>query len=77
MTSRAKIALASLGSTIAMTPSAAGALPSVGATDPIAGVPDLAEIADLEVATLFSKPGAETPAFRRARRPGLGERRSW
>lgn len=58
MTGRPRVALASLGGTITMTPTSSGVVPTAGAADLTAAVPGLVEIADLEVETLFTKPGA-------------------
>ena len=58
MTGRPRVGLASLGGTITMTPTASGVVPTAGAADLTAAVPGLAAIADLEVSTLFTKPGA-------------------
>ncbi len=58
MTDRPRVALASLGGTITMTPTSSGVVPTAGAADLTAAVPGLVEIADLEVETLFTKPGA-------------------
>lgn len=59
MTSRPRVALASLGGTITMTPTAAGVVPTAGAADLTGAVRGLDAIADLDVATLLTKPGAE------------------
>jgi L-asparaginase len=57
---RPRVAVASLGGTITMTPASSGAAvtPSLRAADLVRAVPGLDEVADLTAATLRTEPGA-------------------
>jgi len=53
-----RILLVGTGGTIAMTPGAAGILPTLSGEDLVRAVPELARHADLEVVSFSAKPGA-------------------
>lgn len=59
-----RVSLVTLGGTITMTPAApgTGVVPTAGADDLLAAVPELDAVADIEVETLFKKPGASLDA---------------
>jgi L-asparaginase len=58
MPDRAEVLVVSLGGTIAMTPQAGGAVPTLTADDLVAGVPGLGETADIRAESFRQLPGA-------------------